>query len=113
MSEDWVEAMSPEDRERWDEFVDDFRRNAVENIAGSDAFISLVPHGEWDVKFAVELGAAIMMDKPILAVVQTGAAVPEKLRLVSEEVVEVDIDTTEGRAELAQAINRLLERRSG
>lgn len=57
--------------------------------------VSLVPgdahrYDEGDVKFWVELGASIMMNKPIIAVVFPGQSVPERLRRVADEIVEVD-----------------------
>jgi nucleoside 2-deoxyribosyltransferase len=39
------------------------------------------------VKFAVELGFAIMLNKPIIAVLQPGGTLPDKLRLVADEIV--------------------------
>lgn len=53
--------------------------------------ISLIPRGETDIKFAVELGLSIMMDKPIIALVQPGMSIPSGLAAVAAEIVEVDI----------------------
>jgi hypothetical protein len=103
---DWLETLDDDEREGWDEFVSHFRENVLHELDSSALVMSLVPK-EFDVKFAVELGAAIMLDKPILAVVMPGAHVPEKLRRVVEMVVEVDIDTEEGRRTLATAIELL------
>lgn len=103
---DWLDELSPEEREQWDSMVGHFRRDAVEKITGSAAIISLVPAKEdLDVKFAMELGAAIMLDKPIIAVAMPGVDVPPKLRLIAESVVEADIDTEEGRKDLAAALS--------
>jgi hypothetical protein len=105
---DWVDELDPEGREQWDRFVEHFRQEAVEMIAGSGAFISLVPtRDKLDVKFATELGAAIMLDKPIISLAMPGAVIPESLRRISAEVVEADIDTEEGREQLIQALDRL------
>lgn len=106
---DWLDELSPDDRVRWDEFVDHFRREAVEMIAGSAAFISIVPSSmeQVDVKFATELGMAIMLDKPIMALAMPGAKVPQQLRALAVEVVEADIDTEEGKAEFAEALSRM------
>lgn len=98
---------NPFDSEEWREFVAAVRTDAVEKIAGSAAMISIVPEGEYDVKFAVELGLGIMMDKPLIILVQPGAKIPEKLRLVADEVVEADIDLQEGRDKLGEALKRL------
>jgi len=85
------------------------RRGAVEKIAGSDAFISLVPEGEVDIKFAVELGLAIMFDKPIIAVAMPGRTVPPGLARIAHRIVECDLDTEEGQQKFRAAIREVAE----
>jgi len=91
--------------EQWHAFVRHFREDVVGKIAGSALTISLVP-GEFDVKFAVELGASIMLDKPIIAVVLPGAPVPARLRRVADLVIEADLDLEEGRRQLAEVLRK-------
>jgi hypothetical protein len=107
---DWLDDLSPSERTNWDRFVEHFRRDALEKIAGSAFTVSLVPGAGFDVKFATELGASIMLDKPILAIIVPGAAVPEKLRLVVDEVVEADLDVEEGREKISAAVASMLAR---
>lgn len=57
-------------------------------IKDSAVCVSILPSGETDVKFAVELGYMIMLDKPIIVVVQPGSKVPSKLALVADIIVE-------------------------
>jgi hypothetical protein len=63
----------------------------VPKMEQSAMVINLVPpegkHSAGDVKFWVELGASIMMEKPILAVAFDGRQVPEKLRAIADKVV--------------------------
>lgn len=102
--------MSPEEQKEWDAFVEAFRREAVEKISGSAGFLSLIPESDdIDVKFCVELGAAIMMNKPIIAVVHKGRTAPEKLAKIADEIVYADLDTTEGQKEVAMAIRRVVD----
>ena len=106
---DWVEDLTPSERKEWDRFVEHFRRDALEKMTDSAFVMSIVPtEGGLDVKFAVELGAAIMLNKPIMAIVQPGATVPDKLRLVCEEIVEADLDLEEGRKKITAAISRIM-----
>jgi hypothetical protein len=84
-------------------------------LSSSALVISIVPEDrEGDVKFWVELGASIMMDKPIIAMVMGDAPIPDKLRLVADEVVRcprgVDPSASE---DLKAAISRLLPGRGG
>lgn len=74
--------------------------------------LSLVPDDrEGDVKFWVELGASIMLDKPLICVVFNDDPIPRKLRRVADEIVRckkgVDPDAT---GELTAALERTLER---
>ena len=103
---DWLDELEGDDRVAWDRFVENARRDALAKIESSAFVMSLVPSGEVDIKFAVELGISIMLDKPIVAVVMPGAEVPEKLRAVADEVVEADVDLEEGRRKLTEAIDR-------
>lgn len=71
--------------------------------------MQLVPDGDGDVKFWVELGASIMMNKPILALVFGDTEIPAKLALIADEIVRlpegVNPDASD---ELAAAIKRML-----
>lgn len=85
----------------------------VPKIDGSDATISLVPDGEGDIKFAVELGLSIMMDKPILAVVFDGRELPPKLLAVADGVVHLhrrEMGTPAGQAKVNAAIEKLFRK---
>lgn len=107
---DWDADLTPEERDNWQAFVKHSRETATK-IDQSAFVMSLVPD-QVDVKFAVELGLSIMYDKPIVAVVTPGVKVPEKLRQIADEIVEIeaDIDTEEGRAELERKVPPLLKR---
>jgi hypothetical protein len=84
MSDPWDTA----ETRRWTRRV---RKDLVPKLEGSGAVISLVPRsGDGDIKFWVELGAMIMMNKPIILVLEQGQEIPPKLRLVADEVVVID-----------------------
>jgi hypothetical protein len=115
---DWLDSLSDEDRQEWDRFVEHFRRDTLEKIAGSRATISIVPAGgELDVKFAVELGASIMLNKPIMAIAHSEDDVPEKLRKVVDEVFVLGpgekpdefFETLIGKMRVASAIDRFFK----
>ena len=67
-----------------------------------DSVVSLVPKGEPDVKYAVELGLAIMLDKPLMLAVPKGVKVPEHLARVADGIVYVDFTDPEATG-IAQA----------
>lgn len=74
-------------------------------IEKSSCTVSIVPKGDTDVKFAVELGLSIMYDKPIVLAVFPGAEIPDHLRRVADEIVEVDGE--HGPQRLQEAITRV------
>jgi hypothetical protein len=93
--------------ERWVQHVVD---EMVPKMRSSAAAIHLVPEStEIDVKFCVELGAAIMLDKPIIAVALGRRQVPAKLAAIADDIVYlphgVDAASSD---ELAAAIKRVL-----
>jgi hypothetical protein len=77
-------------------------------VMGADASISLVPRTEVDIKYAIELGLSIMLDKPLVIVAQTRQKIPEHLRRVADAVVVIDQDDptkdAENRAKIAEAV---------
>lgn len=79
-------------------------------MASSAVVVSMVPEDrEGDVKFWVELGASIMLGKPIIALVLGDREVPPKLALIADEVVRCPqgVDPAASDA-LAAAVERVL-----
>jgi hypothetical protein len=78
-------------------------------MADSALVMQLVPDGEGDVKFWVELGASIMMDKPIIAVAFGDTPIPAKLELIADEVVRLKEGVNPAASEeLAAALERMI-----
>lgn len=88
----------------------------VPMLAGSDLNVSLVKGGkaaETDVKFAVELGFSIMMDKPILAVVLDGKPIPPKLLKIADGILNLharELGTPAGQEKLTEAIHKMMKK---
>ena len=91
------------------EWAERTRTHVMPMIQESALVISLVPKGDADVKFAVELGLAIMLDKPLLIVVQPGQIIAGKLRQVADEIVEWE-PGNEDRSALEMAMARIRKR---
>lgn len=108
---DWTDSLTPSERNAWDKFVNSAARELVQALDRCSVVMSLVPAGPPDIKFCVELGASIMMGKPVIALAVAGAPVPEKLRLVADAVLEVaSLETDAGKAELTRQITPVLEK---
>lgn len=99
----WEEASFQE----WETHV---RKAVIPVLENTAVTISLVPTGEIDVKFAVELGLSIMMDKPIIALVQPGGGIPRGLVAVAAEIVEVDLthDVAAASKSIGEAVARVM-----
>ena len=89
-------------------FEAEVQEGLIPKLVDSACTVSLVPRGETDVKFAVELGMSIMLDKPILAIVQEGTSVPKRLLKVADRVIVGDMETSEGIAKLQGEIQSFL-----
>ena len=76
----------PDDETEWVDVLNDL----VPAMKSSRVVVCLVPRTETDAKFAVELGVAIMLDKPIIAIVYPGTQVPAKLIQVADCLLEVN-----------------------
>lgn len=71
----------------WEAWVDHIRTDTIPKMIDSAFVVSLVPEGDTDIKFAVELGLCIMLDKPILAVVPPGVKVSDKLAAIADIII--------------------------
>jgi len=98
--------------EAWEEYV---QLEIIPMLQASAASISLVPRGSTDVKFAVELGLSIMLDKPIIVLVRPGSSIPAALARAADELVEVDIkkDPDAAQRSISAAYARVMRSRLG
>ena len=100
-----------EDRAEWDEFVAYQRENTVETMLSSAYVMSLVPDAaRVDVKFAVELGFALMLGKPLILVAVPGVRIPFRLRKAADAVITADLDTEAGRESFARQLEAATRR---
>ncbi len=97
--------------EEFDRFAKRVHEELIPKIEGSNIFVSITPMSkeQVDVKFAVELGLAIMLDKPIIGVIRPGTKIPEKLSRVVDRFVELDLNDPTGRQRLMESIQDMLE----
>ena len=105
--EDFNEALARDPEwKRWEAHV---RDELVPMIRGSALSVSLVPEGPPDIKWAVELGLSIMLEKPIVLIVRPGTKVPRKLRQLADGVIEADLNDPRASAQVADRIERIVK----
>ena len=92
----------------WESHV---RTNVLPKMQASALTVSLAPSGEPDIKYAVELGMSIMLNKPIFIVCEPGQVLPDKLLRVADKVIEVDWrnDAKAGQVAISDAIQSFVE----
>jgi nucleoside 2-deoxyribosyltransferase len=93
------------------EYAERVRTELIPMVDDSAVTVSLVPRdNKPDVKFATELGFMIMLDKPIIAVVDAGQKPPAKLIGVADEIVEGRIDDPDFQDRFKAAMDRVTQR---
>lgn len=107
----WEDRLAAEDAAEFREWLAHQEDVVAPAMAESRVILSIAPTGKPDAKFCVETGLALMMDKPIILLVDRGAHVPAKLRLVADEVIEVNLsdprDAAAASKKVAAAMARL------
>lgn len=101
-----------------DRTFDEAIRDSLNRLADSDYITQLfhpnmVTDPEADPRPLFHLGAAIMLDKPLILMVPHGSEIPAKLRLVADLLLEVDRSDPEAMAkQLQDAVKELDARRA-
>lgn len=85
------------DEKEMTEWLKRANKGSAEKIKDSDIFLSLATDNYMDSPLcALQLGLAILMDKPILVVANTDQKVPENLLRIAKVVVRGDLENSEG-----------------
>jgi hypothetical protein len=73
--------MSEREDRAWRQYAERFRREGLQKVIGSGACISLYTGDgtDFDVQQAMELGAMLLLDKPLILVTTPGAKLPSRL----------------------------------
>lgn len=92
-------------------WLKDARVHLIPKMLDSDTIVNLVPGSEGDLKYAVELGLSIMMDKPIIAVCIDDRPIPAKLMMVADYIVRMtseEFGTQAGQAKMYAAMESVM-----
>jgi hypothetical protein len=83
------------------------RREMLPQMKNSTLCAAFV--GEPDAKLCMEIGAAILYDKPIVAIVFKGRPVPLSLRTIAHKLIEVDDMSPAEMKRIEKTIKEVLE----
>lgn len=99
----------PFDHPEFKAFLKRVLRDTAPKIAASAYVMSIAPStGTADVKQAVEIGLAILMDKPLIVLAPRGRTVADRLLRIADVVIEIDMDTAAGREAAVDKIKAIL-----
>lgn len=96
----------------WPAFADRAIRELVPKVTNSAYCMNLFPSGGTemgrnDIKYCVELGMMILMDKPIILIVPPGMNVPDKVVRVADAIIEMSMDDERFKQRLADTIDEM------
>jgi len=93
----------------WADYSERFRREVFPHLVSSAVSVSIVGGGRnIDAKQAAELGAILLLDKPLIVVCVPGASIPSRLRRAADVVIEDwSPDNQAAQDQLAAAVKSL------
>lgn len=95
------------------EWEDEVHKELIPKMEESAYVMSLFPRdGKPDAKFAVELGMAIMLDKPITIIVapEEAAKIPSQLRRVADSIDVLDLNAPDANDRMREIIAASVKR---
>jgi len=107
MSDNGTSRTSPYDSDEWREYSVRVVEEMLPKLTDSRCMAMLLSGTDPDVKMAVELGFALLLDKPLILLVTPNTAVPERLRRAADAIVVGEIQHPNTQKELAAAIKRV------
>lgn len=84
-------------------FAAEVQREVVDKLRDSACAVTIFT-GKVDWKLAIETGAAVLLDKPIILCVAPGTRIPDKVVRIADHIIEGDLTTPAGRARLTEAL---------
>jgi len=101
---------NPYDSDGFRRWADDMRKRLIPQMRGSEHVLMIAPNmdAKFDIEFAVQIGAAILLEKPLILVVHAGRVVPPKLLAIADKIIEADLNDEAGiQEQIRKAMNDL------
>jgi hypothetical protein len=90
-----------------DEYLKIANEKVLPAMKGSSCSI-VIGAKEPDAKLCMEVGAAVLYDKPIILVIREGQEVSENLKRLAKEIVVCDLEGDSVMEELNRAVKRVI-----
>ncbi|MBT1509364.1 hypothetical protein KIP88_02520 [Bradyrhizobium sp. SRL28] len=97
------------DFKRW---ADTMRKRLIPKMRDSASVLMIAPDmsTDFDIEFALQIGASILLEKPLILLVHQGRNIPPKLRAIADRIIETNLDdltmdSADIQLQLTQAFN--------
>lgn len=94
----------------WREYAQRAVDELLPRVKESASTVMLFGSGDPDPKQAIELGYILLLDKPLVLLIEPGSVIPERLRRAADETIEGSIQHPKTQTALREAINRVMTR---
>lgn len=86
---------SPYKSDEFKDWADRMRERLIPKMQDSANVLMIAPNmsAEFDIEFALQIGATILLEKPLILLVDRGRTIPPKLRAIADRIIETDLDT--------------------
>jgi uncharacterized LabA/DUF88 family protein len=76
------------------DWTDTMRKRLIPKMRDSATVLMIAPDMsmEFDIQFALQIGASILLEKPLILLVQSDRTIPPKLRAIADRIIETDLD---------------------
>lgn len=82
----------PFDDPRWQDFASAANARLIPMIRGSSLSLAQIGDGDLDIQQALEIGAILLLDKPLILMVEPGSKVPAGLAKAAVAIIERNPD---------------------
>jgi hypothetical protein len=95
------------DFKRW---ARDMRKRLIPEMRSSGHVLMIAPNlsTDFDIEFALQIGATILLEKPLILLRHKGRIVPPKLLAIADRIIEADLDDPVSVMEAQEQVRRAM-----
>jgi hypothetical protein len=94
----------------WKEFEDHARKDMLPKMESSAMVMAMITSAEPDLKLAVEIGACLLLGKPLVLLIMPGSKPPDALVRAAELIIEGDLDDPVSRDKVTAMVKEAMEK---
>lgn len=85
---------NPYESDQFRSWADTMRARLIPKMRDSANVLMIAPNmsEKFDIEFALQIGATILLEKPLILLVDRGRSIPPKLRAIADRIIEADLD---------------------